>query len=80
VGEVRTKPDIGVFVSNWDQFTALKNELVNSGQFKPVKQTQRLFYKDNGPVDIVPLALIIVSANKSLSLSGSLSESIWRDR
>lgn len=50
--------DVGVFVSGWDQFQALKNELVNSGQFKPAKLTQRLFYNDNFPVDIVPFGKI----------------------
>jgi predicted nucleotidyltransferase len=37
----------------------VKNTLVESGQFKPGKLTQRLyFYKDNLPVDIVPFGKI----------------------
>jgi predicted nucleotidyltransferase len=51
--------DIGVFVSDWAGFHNLKNALVESGQFKPGKLTQRLFfYKDNLPVDIVPFGKI----------------------
>lgn len=51
--------DIGVFVSDWARFHNLKNALVESGQFKPGKLTQRLFfYQNNLPVDIVPFGKI----------------------
>ncbi|WP_319523420.1 nucleotidyl transferase AbiEii/AbiGii toxin family protein [uncultured Desulfosarcina sp.] len=50
--------DIGVSVLNWDQFKALKDALVNSGQFVSSRETQRLLYKNNFPVDIVPFGKV----------------------
>jgi len=50
--------DIGVFVSEWDNFLALKQALVDTGKFKSTKQSQRLMYNDKFPVDIVPFGRI----------------------
>jgi predicted nucleotidyltransferase len=50
--------DIGAVVSDWAQFQSLRDSLVKSGQFKPGSLAQRLFYKDNHPVDIVPFGRI----------------------
>lgn len=50
--------DIGVFVTDWDQFEKLKNALVHTKKFKSTKQTQRLMYEDEYPVDIVPFGEI----------------------
>jgi predicted nucleotidyltransferase len=50
--------DIGVSVSDWDQFKTLKDALANSGPFTSSKATQRLSYKNNFPVDIVPFGKI----------------------
>lgn len=46
--------DIGVLVSDWNQFQALKQALVGTGKFNSTRQTQRLMYEDEFPVDIVP--------------------------
>jgi len=50
--------DIGVFISGWDQFETLKNELTRSTKFVPSKQKQRLVYDDNFFVDIIPFGAI----------------------
>jgi predicted nucleotidyltransferase len=46
--------DIGVFVSDWDQFLALKEAFEHTGKFSSTKQAQRLNYTDDLPLDIVP--------------------------
>ncbi len=46
--------DIGVFVSDWDQFQALKKALVRTWKFSSTRQAQRLIYADEVPLDIVP--------------------------
>ena len=58
--------DIGVSVSDWNRFQALKDELLNSSLFTASKETHRLLYKDRFPVDIVPFG-------KISSDSGSIS-------
>jgi predicted nucleotidyltransferase len=50
--------DIGVFMSDWDQFNTLKSELIHSAKFSPTKKKQRLMYNDNFPVDIIPFGTI----------------------
>ena len=50
--------DIGVFVSGWDQFNTLENELIRSTKFVPSQQKQRLIYNDNFPLDIIPFGTI----------------------
>jgi predicted nucleotidyltransferase len=52
--------DIGVFVSGWDQFNTLKNELIRTTKFVPSQQKQRLIYNDIFPVDIIPFGAIEV--------------------
>jgi len=46
--------DIGVLVSNWNQFQALKQALVGTGKFNSARQIQRLVYEDEFPIDILP--------------------------
>lgn len=46
--------DFGVFITDWDQFDRLKKTLLGTGKFSLTKQTQRLLYDDEYPVDIVP--------------------------
>ena len=46
--------DIGVFVSDWEQFLALKEAFKHTGKFSSTKQAQRLIYDDELPLDIVP--------------------------
>jgi predicted nucleotidyltransferase len=50
--------DIGIFIEGWDQFEALKNELIRSTKFVPSQQKQRLIYNDNFPLDIIPFGSI----------------------
>jgi predicted nucleotidyltransferase len=50
--------DIGVRMAGWDHFNELKNELIRSTKFSPSKQKQRLVFKDNFPVDIIPFGVI----------------------
>ena len=46
--------DIGVLISDWDQFQILKQALIDTGKFNSTRQIQRLMYEDEYPVDIVP--------------------------
>lgn len=51
--------DIGILVAEWDQFELLKDELIKLGKFNPSeKETQRLFYSGNYPIDIIPFGAI----------------------
>jgi len=50
--------DIGIFISEWDQFETLKNELIRSTRFVPSQQKQRLIYNDNFLLDIIPFGTI----------------------
>ena len=50
--------DIGVFVSGWNQFNTLKNELIRTTKFISSQQKQRLIYNDNFPLDIIPFGAI----------------------
>ena len=50
--------DLAVHVASWDEFQALKNNLIETGQFSDTKMTQRLMYQDSIPVDIVPFGAI----------------------
>jgi predicted nucleotidyltransferase len=50
--------DIGVFISEWDQFNTLKSELIRSTRFSLSEQKQRLLYDNNLPVDIIPFGAI----------------------
>ncbi len=58
--------DVGVFVSDWDQFARMKQALVKTGKFSISRQTQRLMYEDEFPVDIVPFGGI-ATADGSIS-------------
>ncbi|MBW1728432.1 MAG: nucleotidyl transferase AbiEii/AbiGii toxin family protein [Deltaproteobacteria bacterium] len=58
--------DIGVFISGWDQFNTLKNELIRTTKFVPSQQKQRLVYDDHFPVDIIPFGMI---ANENGSIT-----------
>ena len=50
--------DLAVYVASWDEFQALKNNLIETGQFSETKMTQRLMYQESIPVDIVPFGSI----------------------
>ena len=46
---------IGVFVSDWGQFRALKAAFVRTGKFSPTRQAQRLLFADKLLLDIIPI-------------------------
>lgn len=46
--------DIGLYVSDWNQFQSLKKALEGTGKFTLTRQAQRLMYEDQFPVDIIP--------------------------
>ena len=50
--------DLGVKVADWQQFEELSEALVASGKFRKSSATQRFFYTDNCPLDIVPFGPI----------------------
>ena len=46
--------DIGVRVSNWNEFERLREALLNTSEFAETRGMQRLSYRGELPVDIVP--------------------------
>lgn len=46
--------DLGVEVSDWEEFQALKEGLLAPGQFESTRLEQRLLFRHHLPVDIVP--------------------------
>ena len=58
--------DLGVEVADWEEFHTLKDGLVGLGQFEPTQAAQRLLYKCELPIDIVPFGPL-EHANKEIS-------------
>lgn len=58
--------DIGVFVSDWDQFRTLKEALVHTGKFSPTRQAQRLRFDEELLLDIIPFGGV-AEENDSIS-------------
>ena len=50
--------DLGVHVGSWDGFKKLKESLLKSGHFKETKEVQRLLYRGELLVDILPFGEI----------------------
>jgi predicted nucleotidyltransferase len=50
--------DLGVEVSDWDQYTKLREDLVATGEFEPTREPQRLRYKGSILIDIIPFGAI----------------------
>ncbi len=50
--------DLGVRVSGWDQFDALKTALLATGKFNKTRSTHRLQYNAGYPIDIIPFGEI----------------------
>lgn len=47
--------DFGVIVESWDEFTKLRNNLIDPGKFQPYKtMTQRLVHESGLLIDLVP--------------------------
>jgi predicted nucleotidyltransferase len=58
--------DLGVKVADWEEFHTLKDGLAATGQFEPTRSAQRLLYKHDLPIDIVPFGPL-EHANKEIS-------------
>ena len=58
--------DLGIEVAEWDEFSALKDGLIATGQFEPTQAAQRLLYRSTLPIDIVPFGPL-EHANKEIS-------------
>ena len=58
--------DLGVEVADWEEFNALKDGLAATGQFEPTQSAQRVLYKSDLPIDIVPFGPLEL-ANKEIS-------------
>ena len=50
--------NLGIRVSNWDEFNKLRDTLLQSKDFTPTKEIQRLLYMEELPVDILPFGII----------------------
>ncbi len=53
-GRATNDVDVAVRVSGWDEFGRLKQALLDTGNFTEAREAQRLVYRDELPVDIVP--------------------------
>ncbi len=58
--------DIGVFVSDWEQFRTLKEALAHTGKFSSTRQTQRLRFDNELLLDIIPFGGV-AEENDSIS-------------
>jgi len=50
--------DLGVEVSDWDQYAKLREDLIATGKFKPTGEPQRLRYQGSALIDIIPFGAI----------------------
>ena len=50
--------DLGVEVSDWAQYTKLREDLVATGEFEPTGEPQRLRYQGSVLIDIIPFGAI----------------------
>ena len=50
--------DCGIQVESWEQFEQLKTSLIETGKFKSDEHQQRLKYRDQVKIDIVPFGAI----------------------
>ncbi|MBM3700663.1 MAG: hypothetical protein FJW68_07135 [Actinobacteria bacterium] len=58
--------DLGIRISNWNQFDSLITKLESSGKFKKTREKQRIIYKDKVIIDLVPFGNI---SNKDEKIS-----------
>ncbi|MDX1472379.1 MAG: hypothetical protein R3213_12840, partial [Flavobacteriaceae bacterium] len=56
--------DIGIKVSDWDQFERLSEQLVKFGGFSRTEEQHRLRFENKIPIDIVPFGAIEDENNK----------------
>jgi predicted nucleotidyltransferase len=50
--------DLGVKVSDWDQYNKLRECLIATKKFKPTREPQRLRYQDKVLIDVIPFGAI----------------------
>lgn len=56
--------DFGFSVSSWEQYDELKDALVATGEFAAIGEKQRMHFKGNTKVDVLPFGKIVDSAGK----------------
>jgi len=50
--------DIGVRVKDWEQFEALKTNLIQTGKIHPTRLAYRVNFRNEYPIDIIPFGRI----------------------
>lgn len=59
--------DLGLLIKDWEEFTTLKNALIETGDFSELKGVaQRLMYRHNTPLDLIPFGGV---SNESQSIA-----------
>ncbi len=56
--------DLGVRVDSWEEYRLLRNELVSTGDFRPVGDKQRLLFREAAPIDLLPFGAIMDEATR----------------
>jgi len=55
--------DLAIHIATWDDFTQLKNQLIETGYFSSTNMAQRLLYQNDIPIDLVPFGAIEINGN-----------------
>lgn len=50
--------DIGIYVSDWNEFSKLSDKLIETGKFDKSTESQRFLYNNSIPLDVIPFGLI----------------------
>ncbi len=56
--------DIGIQVSNWEDYKKLCDDLIETGEFNKSKEAQRLLFNNNTPIDFIPFGNIETQGNQ----------------
>ena len=52
---------LAIHIATWDDFTQLKNQLIETGDFSSTNMAQRLLYQNEIPIDLVPFGAIDIN-------------------
>ncbi|GFO74269.1 hypothetical protein BPLS_P0846 [Bathymodiolus platifrons methanotrophic gill symbiont] len=55
--------DLAIHIATWDDFSQLKNKLIETGNFSSTNMAQRLLYQQNIPIDLIPFGAIEIKEN-----------------
>lgn len=50
--------DIGIYVSDWGEFSKLSDKLIETGKFNKSTESQRFLYNNSIPLDVIPFGSI----------------------